>query len=298
MIELKGIVPPVATPMNADGSVDLESLRKLLQHLIRGGVHALFVLGSTGEFTMFTDEEKARVVETAVDVSAGRLPVLAGVGEMSTRRVINAARDAKSAGADALVLLLPFYYNLRHEKEKKQFFLQVADAVELPMVIYENPHTTKLSIAVETVMELSEDGRFIATKDSSGDMRRVQTLLMLRGKRKDFGILQGSEELIGMSLLLGADGGVPGIANLVPRLAVKLYEAAQKRDIARTLEIQKQINELRGVYLQEDSSVYGGLKYALSLAGLCKPHIGSPLLAPERKARENIRKLLRKYRII
>jgi len=298
MPNLNGIIPPVVTPMKADESVDIPSLKRVIEHLIDGGVRGLFMLGSMGEFDVVTPEEKPKVIETAVEVSRGRVPVLAGIGESGTKRVIRAARDAQSAGADALVAILPFYLLLRREEDKKKFFLDVADAVDLPLVIYENPHTTKISIGIDTLMELSADERFIATKDSSRDMDRFSEILRLRGKRKDFGVFQGSERLLAVSLMMGADGAVPSLANLVPRKFVVMYDSVRAGKLHKALAIQRELRSLMELYFHEDSSSRGGLKYALSLLGLCKPYTGSPHPQAGPAARRKIRRSLKQHSLI
>ncbi|MFI8435241.1 dihydrodipicolinate synthase family protein [Streptomyces sp. NPDC079020] len=279
---LRGIVPPVCTPLDSRGDIDTASLGRLVEHLIGGGVHGLFALGSTSEVAYLTDEQRATVLETVVGVTDGRVPVLAGVIDTTTVRVAAHAKAAERLGADALVATAPFYTRT-HGKEIAGHFRRLRATVGLPLFAYDIPVAVHSKLSAALVRELAEDGTLAGLKDSSGDeggLRRLIVELGGRGGREEgpaprFSVLTGSELTVDAALLAGADGVVPGIGNVDPAGYVRLYEAARAGDWALAAKEQERLVELFAMVdvgpeadMGRSSSALGSFKAALRLLGV------------------------------
>ncbi|WP_328753982.1 dihydrodipicolinate synthase family protein [Streptomyces sp. NBC_00269] len=279
---LRGVVPPVCTPLDETGEVDTASLARLVEHLVAGGVHGLFALGSTSEVAYLTDEQRAVTLRTVVEAAAGRVPVLAGVIDTTTARVIAHARVAAELGADALVATAPFYTRT-HPKEIAGHFRTLHASVDLPLFAYDIPVAVHSKLPASLVRELAEDGTLAGLKDSSGDeggLRRVIVELGGRDGRTDgpapqFSVLTGSELTVDCALLAGADGVVPGIGNIDPAGYVRLYDAALAGDWALAAKEQERLVALFGMVdvgpeadMGRSSSALGSFKAALRLLGV------------------------------
>jgi 4-hydroxy-tetrahydrodipicolinate synthase len=221
-----GVIPPVCTPLTPQRELDVPSLERLVGFLIEAGVHGLFVTGSTGEVAYLPDEVRNRVLEVVDGVSAGQVPVLAGIVDTTTPRVIEHAREAKAAGADALVATAPFYAPT-HPVEFAGHFRAIRAAVDLPLVAYDIPVSVGHKLPTDVVVELAADGTLAALKDSSGDLDGLRSVLEAAPGLRCF---SGSETLADLGLFIGAHGLVPGIANVDPHGYLRLYEAARRAD--------------------------------------------------------------------
>ena len=276
-LSLRGIIPPIATPLDSRERVDEPGLRRLVDYLLRAGVHGVFVMGSTGEFAFLTEEERQRGVHIVVDQVASRVPVLVGCGAESTRKAIANAAVAAQAGAQALVLM-PTYYLPATQTEIVAHFRRFVDATDLPCVVYNIPLCTVTSITPETAALLFDMPRVIGMKDSSDDFWLFQRLLALRRKRKNIVLFQGSENNLAASLLLGADGGVLGIANVLPSFCVQMYQAASQGKVERVRALNEKLHRVRRTYtLAPPRQV---LKYMLELKGLCSGRVAEPNPGP------------------
>lgn len=279
---LRGVVPPVCTPLDSRGEVDTTSLARLVDHLVDGGVHGLFALGSTSEVAYLTDEQRATVLETVVNAADGRVPVLAGVIDTTTARVIEHAKAAAATGADALVATAPFYTRT-HEKEIAGHFRRLRATVDLPLFAYDIPVAVHSKLAPKMVRALAEDGTLAGLKDSSGDEGGLRRLLIQLGGRDGraqgtaprFSVLTGSELTVDAALLAGVDGVVPGIGNVDPAGYVRLYEAARAGGWTLAAKEQEQLVELFGMVdvgpeadMGRSSSALGSFKAALQLLGI------------------------------
>jgi 4-hydroxy-tetrahydrodipicolinate synthase len=281
-LHLHGIVPPVATPYDAQGRIDPQGLRNVLCHLIDGGVHGLFVLGSTSECVFLTPAQRAQVIETAVEVAAGRLPVVAGVMDATTDHCIAHGRQAKALGAQALVLTAP-YYTRTNQTETLDHFRYVRDAVDLPVVAYDIPVCVNIKLARDTVNTLAREQVVVALKDSSGDEGGFRMLLRDLADLKGFAMLTGSEIVCDAALLGGASGIVPGLANVDPAGYVRLYDHARAgRWSEARAEQDRLIRLFQMVFfaaqeLSAGAAGVGSFKTALMLMGLTRSHhMGRP----------------------
>ncbi|MCC6176623.1 MAG: dihydrodipicolinate synthase family protein [Chloroflexi bacterium] len=268
-----GIIPPTITALDADEQLDRAGMARLVEYQIQGGVHGLFVLGSNGEGPCLRDNVRQAVCEAAVEVAGGRVPVIAGVLQPSTARIIDDMRLLRDTGVAAFVATAPYYFGGYSTDELVEHFRRLADATDLPILIYNIPQTTKVSIKADAVIQIAEDPRIAGIKDSSGAWPEVQRLILER-PREDFVILQGNQQMGAISLMLGADGLVPGFANVHPRLIRDLYDAVQRGDTAGALE--RQATWDRFIRIRGRATLHGTKLLAAHL-GLIKPNLTAPL---------------------
>ena len=274
-LQLHGVIPPVVTPYTADGAVDTTSLRRVVRHLLDGGVHGLFALGSTSECVFLNPSQRATVIETLVDEAAGRVPVVAGVLDATTDHCIAHARQALALGAQGLVLTAP-YYTRTHQGEIVDHFACVHNAVDLPIIAYDIPVCVHVKLERATVAELRRRGLACGLKDSSGDDGNLRMVMHDRDADRDgsFFVLSGSEIVADAALLGGAQGCVPGLANVDPRGYVRLYDAARRADWAGARREQDRLVALFQIVFQGlphtsmGASGVGGFKTAMQLMGL------------------------------
>ncbi|MEV5554999.1 dihydrodipicolinate synthase family protein [Nonomuraea wenchangensis] len=220
----RGVVPPIVTPLTTEGEVDAASLERLVEFLIEAGVDALFALGSSGETAFLTDSRRDRALEVVVRTAAGRVPVLAGCIETTTPRVIERAETAAKLGADAVVVTPPFYARV-HPVEVDRHFRAVKAAVEVPLLAYDVPVSVHTKLTVEQTLTLAADGVIDGVKDSSGDDVGFRQVVLGTAGMPGFSALTGHEVVVDAMMLAGADGAVPGLANVDPHGYVRLLRA-------------------------------------------------------------------------
>lgn len=273
----RGIIPPMITPLNEDMSLDVPHTEKLIEHLINGGVHGIFILGTTGEFAGLSSDVKSDLIRLTCPQVKGRVPILVGITDCSFLESLDFAAIAKESGADALVAAAPFYMNIGQE-ELIAYYQKLADEVELPLFLYDMPSHTKINIEKETAVELSKHPNIIGIKDSSGDLSNFRALCEAFRDQPEFRIFVGPEEILAETLEMGGHGGVTGGANLFPKLYVTLYDAFQKKETVKNLQetilfLSRNIYE-NGTYR---SSYLKGLKAAMAFEGLCQGNFAPPI---------------------
>ncbi len=297
-MQLRGIIPALATPLTPDFTPDEAGLRRLVQYQLAGGVVGLFPCSSTGEGPMLRDEDWARVTAWAVQEAAGRATVLAHVTDVGLPRVLDRVRHAADLGADAVAAAAPYYYQ-HTDAEVLGFFTAVADASPLPLFIYNIPSRVKTALTVEQLLALAQHPNIAGMKDSSGDATMHLNLLRrAREQALDFCVLNGTETTLGFSVLLGGDGGLVGIANLAPRLCVQLYEAATWRDAEAVRDLQARVSDLTGVFAVPGCGFAGNLKAALEMMGLCDGTVMPPFGTPSAEGRAAIKALLARHGLV
>ncbi|MFJ4684804.1 dihydrodipicolinate synthase family protein [Streptomyces sp. NPDC091377] len=271
---LTGVVPPVCTPLTPAGEVDVASLLRLVDHLVEGGVHGLFVLGSTSEAAYLTDRQRRLVVETVAGRAGGSLPVLAGVIDMTTPRVLDHAVTAAEAGADAVVATAPFYTRT-HPAETARHYRLLAERSPVPVVAYDLPRSVHSKLSPRLVLDLAADGTLAGLKDSSGDLGGFREVVLGARAVPGFSVLTGSEVVMDAALALGADGAVPGLANVDPHGYVRLYRLCRADDPERARAEQERLCALFGMTgvgdparMGDSSSALGAFKAALHLRGV------------------------------
>jgi 4-hydroxy-tetrahydrodipicolinate synthase len=262
-MQLRGIIPPVATPMQANEDLDLPRLKWFLDHLIGEGVHGVFVLGTNSEFYALDEREKQEVIATAVAHVRGRVPVFAGTGAESTREAVRLTRMAEREGANGVSVITPYFVS-PSQQEIADHYRRVAESTSLPVILYNNPSTCGgVKIDVDTVGRLAEIPNILGIKDSSGDLQNTNEYLRVVPDR--FSVLQGRDTLIYQALIFGARGAVPATANVAPRLVVDIYEAAVRGDHAAAKAAQLKLNPVRLSLTL--GTAPGGVKAALALLG-------------------------------
>ena len=299
MKKIQGIIPPMITPLSGDDQLDREGAVRLIEHMLAGGVHALFILGTTGESQSLSYELRYEFVRLVCKQVNGRVPVLVGVTDTSLGESLKLARVAADCGAAGVVAAAPYYF-APSQQELIEYFSALADALQalpkpLPLYLYNMPSHVKVFLEVKTVLELAKHPNIVGLKDSSANMNYFQTLIYHLGGRDDFALYVGPEELTGESVLLGADGGVNGGANMFPELYVAMYEAAAAHDVARVQELQRRIMQISvSVYTvgKYGSSYLKGVKCALSLLGICNDHLSHPYRKFREEERQRIRAAL------
>ncbi|AWV97024.1 dihydrodipicolinate synthase family protein [Arcticibacterium luteifluviistationis] len=276
--ELSGIITPLVTPLKSDFSLDEEALAKIINHAIDGGVHAIFPLGTTGEFASFSLNFQLDLIKKVSKVVNGRVAVLISITSSCLDDSFKLAEMATTCHADAVVATLPFYFTLNQD-EIVSYFQRIADGVKLPLYMYNMPGMTKIHIAPETVNILAKHPNIIGLKDSSGDMNYFKAVSELVDE-PGFSLYVGPEEELAEALRLGAKGGVNGGSNIFPEFYVELFNAFEKGDLAQVEELQTKIKAFSAaVYNLTDNpnSYLQGLKAAMSVKGLCEPTLAPPL---------------------
>lgn len=267
-----GVVPPVCTPLTTERELDVPSLERLAAFLIDAGVHGLFVTGSTGEVAYLPDDVRYRALEVVAGVAAGQVPVLAGIIDTTTPRVVEHARSAKASGADALVATVPFYAPT-HPAEFPGHFRAIRAAVDLPLFAYDIPISVGAKLPTDVVAELARDGTLVALKDSSGDLDGLREVLECTDGSA-FRCFSGSETLADLGLFIGAHGLVPGIGNVDPHGYLRLYDAARRADWDAARAEQLRLRRLfrlilvGGTRMGRYSSAIGAFKEALVARGV------------------------------
>lgn len=271
---LHGIIPPVCTPLTADGEVSVRDLKRLLTFLLDSGVHGLFMLGSTSEASGLTDAQQEVVIATAVEVAANRVPVLAGAIDFTTNRVIDRATRAARHGIDGLVVCAPFYIKPSQVEVVRHFQL-IRAAVDLPIMAYDIPSAVQTKIERPTIRTLASDSTIIGLKDSSGQEANFRGVLLDNQDLPEFRIFTGSELMTDVALTAGAHGCVPGLGNVDPAGYVRLYEASQTGDVETMRAEQERLYRLfniTGVAKRPDvgwsAAAWGSFKVALKLRGV------------------------------
>jgi len=261
---IHGIIPPVATPMQANEDLDLPRLKWFLDHLIQEGVHGLFVLGTNSEFYALDEREKQEVIATTVAHVRGRVPVYAGTGAETTREAVRLTKMAEREGANGVSVITPYFVNPSQE-EIFDHYRRIAESTSLPVILYNNPSTCGgVKIEVDTVARLAELPNILGVKDSSGDLQNTNEFI--RVVPESFSVLMGRDTLIYHALISGARGAVPATANVAPRLLVSIYEAFQHGDHAAAAAAQRRLNPLRLSLAL--GTAPGGVKAALALLGM------------------------------
>jgi len=285
-----GVVVPMVTPFTADGELDEPAVRRVIDHLVAGGVAGVFVLGTTGEEASMSPTLRLRLVKVTAEHIAGRAMIYAGISDNCLATSVTAARDYMCAGAEVLVARLPTYYAL-DAAEQRAYFSTLADQVPGPLMLYNITATTHLTIPLDVVLALSEHRNILGVKDSDNNPARLRMLIEAAAGRSDFSVFVGVTTLSALMLATGADGLVPSPANLVPNACQRLYEQAISGETAAADKTQREIDEL-SVLLRGDRSLgrsLGMLKAAMGALSLCDPYVLPPLLPPTAVEAEAIR---------
>ncbi len=288
---LGGVVPPIITPLQPDGEIDVDALTKVVEHVLAAGCGGLFALGGTGEGAWLTTRQRGAVVRATVAASKGRVPVLAGLMLPATGPARDAARQAEADGANALVVGSPYYLPVGPDDQRRHVEAILA-AVDLPIMLYNIPSCTHHVLLPETVATLAAEPRILGVKDSGGDMDAFQRLLPIKRQRPDFRVLMGDGNLM-IADPPPADGLVPGPANITPHLYVALHRARLADDLPAWRRVAAELRELYAF------TRYGhpitATKAACAALGLGDGHPAPPLAPVTPEQQEAIAAIVRRY---
>ena len=223
-VEIKGIIPPIITPMNDDESINVAELRAQVNRQIEGGVHAIFCFGTNGEGYILNGKEKELVLRTVIEETNGRVPVYAGTGCISTKETIEQSKMAQALGADVLSIITPSFA-AASQNELYEHYKAVAEAVDMPIVLYNIPARTGNALAPATVAKLAQIDNIVGAKDSSGNFTNILAYIDAGKSKKNgtFSTLSGKDQLIIWNLLAGGTGGIAGCANVYPHVMASIY---------------------------------------------------------------------------
>lgn len=287
-LPLRGIIPPLVTPLLDNDNLDFEGLKRLIEHSISGGVHGIFILGTTGEFASLSYKLREELIEHTCQWVKGRVPVLVGITDSAFSESLRLAKIAAKCGADAVVLAPPYYF-AAGQPELLEYLQRMMVQMPLPLFLYNMPTHTKVKFMPETVRMAAEIPGIIGMKDSSSDLAYFKQVQYALRDRDDFTFMVGPEEFMAEFVLTGGHGGVNGGANMFPKLYVDLYNAALSRDLDKIKTLQQKVMQISTTIYSVGSygsSYLKGLKCALSLMGICSDFMAEPFHrfnAPERK---------------
>ena len=272
--KLFGVVPPIITPVDEYERVDEKGLRLLIDHCIDHGIHGLFVCGSNGECMALTQAERDRAIRIALDECAGRVPVIAGVMDSSTKRVIENVKRFEDMGGQTAVVTPVFYARHATQDETVRHFEDISAATEADLMIYNIPMFTGQNLTADTVIRISQIDKVTGVKDTSGSLPAfIRLLNHFRGT--DFRVLQGSTNLAVPSMLMGADGYVPSLAPLFPKAHIMVYEYGKARDIDNAMKWGAILDEICKIYPMAKSQT-ASTKYAMSTLGFTDKRVIRP----------------------
>jgi len=273
MKPIVGSIVALVTPMLEDGSVDYPALRRLIDWHIAEGTDCIGVVGTTGESPTVTVEEHCEIIRVAVEHAAGRVPIMAGAGGNATREAIELTRFAKQVGADCTLQVVP-YYNKPSQEGIYQHFKAVAEAVDLPVVLYNVPSRTVADLLPETALRLAQVPGIVGIKEATGNIERACWLI--KQAPKGFSIYSGDDGTAVALMLLGGHGNVSVTANVAPRLMHELCMAAIEGDVKRATALHLRLLAVHKQLFCEPSPA--PTKWALAQLGRCGPHVRLPIL--------------------
>ncbi|HTS92731.1 MAG TPA: 4-hydroxy-tetrahydrodipicolinate synthase [Stellaceae bacterium] len=283
----KGSFVALITPFR-NGAVDEKSYREFVDWQIGEGTHGLVPCGTTGESPTLSHAEHKRVVEICIEVAKGRRPIVAGTGSNSTEEAIDLTRHAKKAGADAALIVCP-YYNKPTQEGLYQHFKAIHDAVELPIVIYNIPGRTNVDMSVATMARLAQLPNVIGVKDATNDLARPLRTREAIGS--EFCMLSGEDHTALAFLAQDGDGCISVTANVAPRACADMHDAWQKGDLGRAMKINQRLLPLHDSLFAETSPA--PVKFAASLLGKCTAEVRLPLVVPMPETQEKVRQAMR-----
>ncbi|HPA19216.1 MAG TPA: dihydrodipicolinate synthase family protein [Verrucomicrobiae bacterium] len=295
---LRGIVPPMVTPLRGRDELDVPGLERLIEHILAGGVSGLFILGTTGEGPSLSYRLRREMIERTCRQVRGRVPVLVGITDTAFVESVNLARSSADAGADAVVVAPP-YYLPEAQPELQEYLDHLVPELPLPLFLYNMPALTKVSFELETVRRAMDNPRIVGLKDSSGNMIYFHRAVGLLHHRPDWTLLIGPEEMLADAVLAGGHGGVNGGANFHPRLYVELFQAARAGDAARTRRLHALVMRISdNLYHvgRHPSAIIKGIKCALSLLGVCDDFMAEPFHRFREPERQRVRDLLQEIK--
>jgi 2-dehydro-3-deoxy-D-pentonate aldolase len=298
-LPIRGIIPPVVTPLSDLNTLDIQGLEKLIEYLINGGVHGLFMLGTTGEATSISLNLRKELLKKTSEIVNKRIPVLAGITDTSFASSLELAEYSAGLGLDGVVIAPPYYLPITQD-EMRDYLENLAPRLPLPFLMYDMPSCTKMHMSVDTIRKARELGA-IGIKDSSGDMSYLFSLISEFRSYPEFSIISGTEMFIPETILQGGHGAVAGGANIFPRLFVDFYNASVNKDldeIARLRELVLLINDTIYNVGKSNSRIIKGIKCALSVMEICSDYVAFPIHRHNSTERKKIEHSIDKLKLL
>ncbi len=294
-LPLKGIIPPLVTPLISYQELDIPGLERLIEHQLSGGVHALFILGSNGEAPSLSYELRKEYIKRTCELVNKKIPVLVGITDSAMAGSLEIAEYSQKVGADAVVVAPPFYFPIS-DMEMLDYLETLAPGLALPFLIYNIPSHTKKHLTEEIVTRAKDLGA-LGIKDSSGDMLHLYSLIEKFKDSPDFSIITGTEIYLPETIMHGGHGAVPGGANMFPKLFVDLYEASVSNDLDTISLLREKVMLLYQTIYQvgkSSSRFLKGTKCVLSLMGICNDYLAPPLQRFNSDERKQIKAYIEK----
>ena len=292
MTEIKGIIPPILTPMDEEENVNEKELRNQVNRLIGAGVHGIFAFGTNGEGYALSESEKESILEVVIEETAGRVPVYAGSGCITTKDTIRMSQKAKSLGADVLSVITP-WFAAASQNDLLEHYKEVAKAVDIPIVLYNIPARCGNALLPATVARLAEIDNIVGAKDSSGSFDNMLQYIELT-REKDFAILSGNDSLIYWNLLAGGAGGIAGCANVFPKNMAGIYDAFISGDLKQAKTLQDNIRPFRNCFRFGNPNTI--VKAAVALLGYPVGRCRRPFDQISQEGQAALSKVLEEYR--
>ena len=296
----RGVYPAIPTPITEDDEIDCLALRSIVNYLLDGGVHGIWALGSGGEFTALSREQRQLTVETIVEEVDGRVPVFAGISGCCMSDIEANAQMAADAGADGVFMISPYYFRYSLN-DIRRYFERAADTSPLPLVVYHNSHNSNIFLTVEVVESLSRHENIIGFKDAGCNFALHQAFLTAFKDRDDFIVFQGDDTAMASGFLFGSMGTVAALPVIAPRLIVDLFEAGQQGKVKEAQQLQQKAMDLFKIYEVtgelNDSSFLTTQKAALELLGLSTRRLAAPAASLEPRFLPKIREILVRHNL-
>lgn len=282
----RGIIPPIVTPLKEDETLDEQALRRLIRHCIDGGVTGVFVNGTSGETMRVTEDVWEAAARVALEEGKGKIDVFCGAIDSSTARAIEKVKKIEAMGGTLAVCTPAFYIKNFGQEEIVEHYERICNASGIDIAVYNIPDTTHVNILPATIARLAELDKIVMYKDSCADWQQLQETLMLLEER-DISVLNGAEELCFVSMLCGAQGCIPGLANFFPELFVELGRLCQEQKVRQGMELQKRINGVRKC-LAQGPSWMAVMKYLLEVCGIGEAYVSAPLAGMTKEQKETV----------
>ena len=288
----KGSIPAVITPFDGD-KIDYESLSRVLNHLIDNGSHGLVPCGTTGESPTLSHDEHKKIIEETIRIADKRVPIIAGTGSNNTLEAIEYTNHAENSGADAALIVTP-YYNKPTQSGLYEHFKLIASKTKIPIIIYNIPGRSIVDMSIETMIELSKIQNIVGVKDATNDLFRP--LLTRKKMQNDFCYLSGEDGTALAYLAQGGHGCISVTANVAPKLCAEMHSKWQEGDLSKAQEINLKLASLHNTLFIESSP--GPVKYAASLLGLCNENTRLPLSSIKDHTKELVKSCLQELQLL
>lgn len=294
MKKFSGAITAIVTPFLPTGEVDVEALKKLVEFQIKNGISAIVPCGSTGEAATMDEEEKKLVIKTVVETAHKKVPVIAGAGSNDTAKAIKSSQIAKEAGVDALLHVTP-YYNKPTPKGLMAHFKAIAEAVDLPIILYNVPGRTGSNVTAETTLKIAKEvPQVVGVKEASGNIGQIMDII--KGVSKSFSVLSGDDSMTFPLMALGGDGIISVAANEIPKAMSSLTKAALEGNWEKARKLHYEWLDLMNINFIETNPQ--PVKTALALMGKIKEVFRLPLVSMEEKNKEKLREVLTSHRLL